>query len=426
MTLDTSPKDTHMGNSHRSLIAWAFYDFATSIAVVVYLIYFSQWLVIDHHVADLWYNLLFVGSSILLVATVPFTSVIADRLHHRMIFLRITTLCQFAFFLGTGIVASYFPLNSLTIAVAACLYLGSLYSHQFALVFYNALLPDVARQNAIGAGSGWGQMSKSVGTVCGVLLSIPFAHGSFHILGHSGRSQPFLPATVVSFVLTLPCLFQKEPAASNGIERTSRPGGYTRLFRELYQTPGVLYFLLGFFLFNDAVLTVQDNLPIYMQRVLAISDKVKSLLIGMGLLAAALGAILGGKLADKIGLKRSLLGVLGLWIALLPTLSAVRRVGPFGLISTLIGLTFGATWSISRALMARLAPRNQLSHAFGYYSIVERFSTLFGPLAWGIVVTVLANRGPVRYSIALLSMVAFIVLGLIMVIQVPAQRSDSL
>ena len=39
---------------------WSLYDFGNYISSIVVVLYFSQWLIIDHGVADLWYNLIFV------------------------------------------------------------------------------------------------------------------------------------------------------------------------------------------------------------------------------------------------------------------------------------------------------------------------------------------------------------------------------
>lgn len=411
--------------NRKPLFLWALYDFSTTIVIIVFLVYFSQWLVVENHVADFWYNLIFVAASLLLVVTVPIASVAADKRKNRMSFLRVITLLQFCFFFLTGAVAAYFPRTSSTIVLAGILYLFSIYLHQFALVFYNALLPDIAASGAVGAGSGLGQSAKSLGTVAGILLSIPLAHGSFRFLGHAGRSQTFLPATVIALLLVLPCLWLEEPQPSAKAANTPLNGGYLELFRKLLSYPGLILFLLGFFFFNDAILTIQDNLPIYMQRVLMISDRLKSLFIASGLGAAAVGAFIGGKLADKMGSKKFLVWLLAAWAIVLPCLAAVQQVRIFGMLATLIGAIYGMTWAVSRALMASLAPRDQLSHSFGYYSITERFSTLCGPLAWGVIVTTLSRQGPDRYRVALLSMVGFILLGLFMVARVPADARRS-
>jgi MFS-type transporter involved in bile tolerance (Atg22 family) len=70
-------------------------------------------------------------------------------------------------------------------------------------------------------------------------------------------------------------------------------------------------FLLAYFFFNDAIITSQNNFPIYVQRVFGVSDSIKSILLIGILLTSVLGAFLSGLVADKIGLKKTLSIVLG-------------------------------------------------------------------------------------------------------------------
>ena len=70
-------------------------------------------------------------------------------------------------------------------------------------------------------------------------------------------------------------------------------------------------FLLAYFFFNDAIITSQNNFPIYVQRVFGASDTTKSMLLIGILLTSVVGAFVSGLIADKIGLKRTLSIVLG-------------------------------------------------------------------------------------------------------------------
>jgi len=38
--------------STKSVTLWALYDFGNTIAIMVFVLYFSQWLVVDRHVPD--------------------------------------------------------------------------------------------------------------------------------------------------------------------------------------------------------------------------------------------------------------------------------------------------------------------------------------------------------------------------------------
>ena len=81
---------------------------------------------------------------------------------------------------------------------------------------------------------------------------------------------------------------------------------YLKTFKDLIKEPGVAWFLLSFFFFNDAILTGVNNFSIYLEQVFKVADKTKSML-AIGILAtSALGALLAGWLGDKIRLKKKL------------------------------------------------------------------------------------------------------------------------
>ncbi|MEK7140830.1 MAG: hypothetical protein AAB815_03530, partial [Patescibacteria group bacterium] len=51
-----------------------------------------------------------------------------------------------------------------------------------------------------------------------------------------------------------------------------------------------------------------------------------------------------------------------------------------------------------------------------FYTLAERFATLFGPLTWGGIIVVLGTQHT-SYRIAMLSMTAFVIIGLIILLK---------
>jgi UMF1 family MFS transporter len=390
---------------------------------MVFIVYFSQWLVVENHVADIWYNFIFVGASLLLAVTVPLAAIRADRFSGRTHFLRLLTISQFLLLAVTGLLASYTRYTSLVLTLTVVCYGLSIYCHQFALVFYNALLPDIAQRGTQGFVSGVGQCAKWLGTMAGLFIALPFVHSASSAFGHPGRSRAFLPATIISSLLTIPALFIREPKATVlGAVENKVDVSYAEKARRLLWHPGVASYLLAFFLFNDAILTVQDNMPIYMQRVMLITDRAKSIVLALGLIGAAVGAVSGGKVGDRIGLKRSLTLILAAWVLFLPALASVRTFNLFTAALVLMGFMYGMTWAVTRAVMAYLAPSDQLTHAFGYYTLAERFSTFIGPVTWGAIVTIGSHHEVARYRVALMSMAVFVAAGLAASLRIPNDR----
>ncbi|MFA5230740.1 MAG: MFS transporter [Candidatus Paceibacterota bacterium] len=53
----------------------------------------------------------------------------------------------------------------------------------------------------------------------------------------------------------------------------------------------------------------------------------------------------------------------------------------FIVLSILMGFFYGATFTVARASMTALCPKEKLNFGFSFYTLAERFSTLVGPVA---------------------------------------------
>ncbi|MBI3289838.1 MFS transporter [Candidatus Microgenomates bacterium] len=403
--------------NRKNVFLWTLYDFANSIFVVVFFLYFSQWLVIDNGLPDLFYNLLFTGSSILLVLTSPVAGTIADKLGVKLLFLKVVTVLIFLALLAT----SLFTLQSKTTSVAitaGLLFMLANYFYQLSFAFYNSLLSDIAPSQKQGFISGLGNSLGWLGQFAGILITLP--------LVANGRENAFLPATIIFFVLSLPMLlFFKENKVVNKVKINvlSEYKEAIGNFRALVKSPGIGNYLLGFFFFNDAMLTAVNNFPIYLQQVFSVSDKVKSALLAAILITCAIGAFAAGWVSDKVGLKKSLIAILVCWIVVIPTMAIVTEFRIFVILAVVLGFLYGATWTVTRAVMTYLAPVGKLNQSFSYYTMFERFSTFVGPVAWGGITFYLLSAGSIRYQVAMASMTIFVLIGLLIVRNIPAKAT---
>lgn len=409
----------------RNIFLWTLYDFANSIVLIVFFLYFSQWLVVDNKVQDIWFNLIFIGSTFLLLFTSPIFGSIADKTGNKMPFLRIATILAFFGFLGTSLFANFGPTSQAFIIFASASFLLANYFYQFSFTFYNALLNDIAPPRVRGFVSGIGQSANWLGQIVGLLITLPLVTGSVFLIGRVGRSQAFLPATLIFFLLSLPMLlFFREQARTKKITTSlaREYKYYIRSFTKLWKTKGMRSFLLGYFFFNDAMLTAVNNLPIYLEQVFRVPDKTKSILLASSLLMSAVGALATGFVSDKVGLKKSLLVILVLWVIIFPLMAITTKFFLFSIALIAVGFLFGATWTVTRAVMSYLSPQNRLTHAFSYYTLAERFATFVGPVTWGLVTLLLKDTGDFRYRVALILMAIFILLGLLIVKNIPSEN----
>lgn len=397
----------------RNIFVWTLYDFANSIAVIVFFLYFSQWLVVDKGVADFWYNMIFVAGSVLLLVTSPAIGSLADQNGRQQIYLNYATVFVFVFFLGASLIILFFP----RYAAGAIIFFGlANYAYQQSLVFYNALLHEIAPPKSLGLVSGIGQAGNWLGQITGLLIALPLAGGALYIAGEPGRAQTFLPVTVIFFILALPMLFlfkiAKKPQPAKAPRLRDEYKKQWRLLKELLKAPGMGFFLLSYFIFSDAINTVSGNFPIYLENVFAVSDKTKSLLLVSILITSTIGAFGSGWISDRIGLKKTLAFVLGSWLVVLPGISVVTDFKIFVVLTILMGLLFGALWTAARAMMTALCPKEKLNFGFSFYTLAERVATLVAPLTWGLITLAFYHLGPMRYRIALFAMAVWVGVGL--------------
>src|SRR3989344_3748713 len=276
----------------KNIFLWTLYDFANSIVMIVFFLYFSQWLVVDKGVSDFWYNMIFTIGSVLLLATAPILGSIADKNGEQHNYLNKITILTFLCFLGVSFVTLFF---SNQVFLAALFFLLANYLYQFSFVFYNALLHYIAPRELWGRISGIGQTGNLLGQIVGLLITLPLASGTVYLVGETGRAQTFLPATIIFFILALPMLlFFKLPKQENidyKISLKEEYKGQWKQFKELISDKNMKLFLLAFFFFNDAVITVSINFPLYLENVFGVSDKLKTILLGGTLITSIFGAV---------------------------------------------------------------------------------------------------------------------------------------
>src|SRR3989344_2627053 len=410
----------------KNIFFWALYDFANSITTIVFFLYFSQWLVVDRGVSDFWYNMIFTIGSLILLLTAPILGSIADKNGKQQSYLNWITVLTFLSFLGVSFITLFF---SHKVFLTVLFFLFANYFYQFSFVFYNALLHYIAPSEKWGRVSGIGQTGNWLGQIAGLLITLPLASGAVYLVGEAGRAQTFLPATVIFFILALPMLLyfkiseQDQTVVKINIKEEYR--NYWTQFKELIKVPNLGLFLLSFFFFNDAVITAAINFPIYLEKVFAVADKTKSLILLGILVTSAIGAFCTGFVADKIGLKKTLLFVLGSWVFVFPALAIKSNFKLFIVFAVLMGFMYGATWTVTRDTMTALTPKEKLNFGFSFYTMAERVSTLVGPLAWGLTVYLLSGLGPTAYRTSVAVMAVFVVIGIVILRKVEIKEKTN-
>ena len=408
-------------DTKKNIFLWVLYDFANSIVSIVFFLYFAQWIVVNKGVPDLYFNLTFTISAILLLFTVPLTGTLLDKFLRRITGLRYATIFTAIFYGACALFAVYDkPIGALIFFT-----LG-LYSYLLSFTFYTPLINDISKHEKRGLISGLGISANYLGQITGLLIALPLSTGSLSFFGSNPRAETLLPSVLIFFILSLPMLILfKEPGKPK--EKLRLASRFKEMITEtklLFSFSSVGLFLLAYFLFNDAILTASNNFPIFIEQVWGVSDIVKTYILLGILVTSVIGGTLSGFIADKFGHKRTLMFILAGWIVILPFIGLINNFTLFVTGAIIMGLWFGSSWTVSRSVMAYVAPRGKHNLAFAYFGLAERASSFVGPVVWGLIVTNLISIGSFRYRLAGLAVTGFIILGLIALSYVKDDRKE--
>lgn len=389
----------------RNIYLWALYDFANSIIMIVFLFYFSQWLVVDSHKPDWWFNATLIVSSILFILTAPVIGQRLDITSRKLSGVRWTTALIFGTYLATTGIVLFAPSH---VFLATALSMFALYFYLVSFVFYTPMLNDISDETNRGYISGLGQGFNYAGQVIGLLITLPFATGAIYLFGTAGRPQTLLPATILFGIFALPMMIWfKEKESPSALDKISIRDEYAKIFhtiRQILSNRNLIFLLLGYFLFSDALLTFSNNFPLFLEKVYGASDAVKTYLTAGILTLSAVGSIILGKISDKKGSKRTLIWLIVCWAILFPVIAFAPSFKLVIIACLVAGLLFGAMWGISRSMVAEITHRSVEASSFSFYILAERFATLIGPITWSVVLASTASLGKISYSYAILSM----------------------
>jgi len=190
-------------------------------------------------------------------------------------------------------------------------------------------------------------------------------------------------------------------------------------FAEMRLYPQTLAFLLAFLFYNDGIQTVIVSSSVYAIRELHIDE---SLVLATFLLTqfVAIGGALGfGRIAARIGAKRTVLIGIAIWLVVV----VVGFVIPSGSVAALfglgaaIGVVMGGTQALSRSMYSQLVPLGRESEYFSFYQAMERGTSWLGTLAFGLVF-----QFTLSYRLALVALAAFFVVGGVLLTRVDMRK----
>lgn len=397
------------------ILSWSLYDLANQFFVLnVVSLYFVRWLTLEKGVPEIFYSVSF-GISIFLVAVLaPFFGTISDLTKRRRPFLVYFTLLSIGFTMLLGLSQNIF-LELLFFAIAN-------FGCQIAVVFYNAQIVDIAPKKRIGLVSGFGRMLAYSGAILALYIVKP-------VVLKNGYQAAFFPTGILFLVFSLPCLiFVKDKTSAPEMRLISffKKERIIHVFNSLKRTafeskmyPGLLDFLKAAFFGFSAVNVIILFMSIYATRVLGLNEAQIVNLIAFSALFAIIGSLFSGFISDFLGYKRCLCLTFILWSFCFFAGALIRSAWLYWFVGAAVGLAIGSTWVVSRALAVKLVPEEKIGEMFGLCNLVGYLAAVLGAIFWGTLLLLLSGLAEVGYRVAFLSLVLFMLLGIIYLLRLP-------
>ena len=299
------------------------------------------------------------------------------------------------------------------------------------VVFYDALLPHVARRDELDQLSTTGFAVGYVGS--GLLLIVNLAciqnpewFGLPHGEGLSVRQSTlptrvaFLSVAAWWMVFTLPLLLRvREPAPVRSVMRGSGiSSSVTQLaqtLRELRSHKEAMKMLLAFMVYNDGIATIIRMSVIYAGSK-GLDEKT---VIGSILALQFIGvpfSILFGRLSVRVGVKPMILVGLGVYSAITVFAYFMTETWQFVALAVLVGMVQGGTQGLSRSLFASMIPASRTGEFFALFGVFEKFASILGPTLYGAVILWTGSS-----RTAILSILVFFALGAFLLVRVDVE-----
>jgi len=430
---------SRLGLSRPELRAWAMYDWAvsavqTTIMVAVFPLYFVDIAKLDLPESRATQAIATANTIVAIVLAVlsPVLGAVSDYVAAKKRMLGASMV------VGAAAVAGMFFVQQGDYRMALVLFVISLIGATASTVFYDALLPHIASEDEIDRVSSAGYAIGYIGG--GLLLALNLAWilkpAWFGLpagpnLSDADRTLPtrlaLLSVAIWWVVFSIP-LFRRVPEPPRTREADEGRDGnvlvvpFVRVaetFRALRGYKHAFLMLLAFMIYNDGIQTIQKMATTYGKEM----GIANSVLITAILVVQFVGvpfSFLFGAIANRIGAKRAIFIGLLVYAGISILGYYMRTAAHFVLLAAMVATVQGGTQALSRSLFASLIPTHKSGEFFGFYSVFEKFASIFGPLLFWVTI---ATTGSSRNAI--LSVILFFAIGALVLSRVRVKEGQA-
>ena len=196
------------------------------------------------------------------------------------------------------------------------------------------------------------------------------------------------------------------PESGNALKQSFGQLGQT--LKDIRNYPVTLTFLLAYLFFNDGIQTVIASSSTYGAEELGFGQSVLIATILLVQFVGMVGALVFGKAAERFGARPVILVGLGIWMLIVTSAYFLPegQVAPFLTLAFGIGIVLGGTQALARSYFSLLIPRGREAEYFSFYHAMERGTSWFGTLVFGLVYQLTDSYRP-----AIFALIAFFVIG---------------
>lgn len=291
------------------------------------------------------------------------------------------------------------------------------------LVFYDSLLPHVARPEETDRVSAAGYALGYLGGGLLLLLNLawilqPAAFG-FADAAQATKAS-FASVAVWWLVFSLP-LFRRVPEPEHVLEVGEAPGRHAlvaafarlrRTFGEIRRYRHAFTFFLAVLLYQDGIQTIIRMASVYGAEI-GIGQTSQIAAFVMVQFIGIPCAFLFGALGARIGTRRALFIALGVYTLIAILGYFMTTATHFFVLAALVGTVQGGAQALSRALFSRLVPASRASEFFGFFAIAERFATVLGPAVFTLSVILTGSSRSAVLAIVVFFAAGAVLLGMV-------------
>lgn len=397
----------------KDIFVWSLFDFANStyatiIVAFVFAVFFKSVIANDMPIGDFYWSLGINISMIISAVLNPVCGAISDLSSNKKKFL--------FFFTMMSVIATclmYFTAPG-TILFAIILFIISNIGFQTGMTFYDAFIPEITTPEYYNKVSGIGYAVGYLGSLISVFLVFPLK---------DNPNLLFVVTGIIFLLFSLPLfLFLKEkknvipPPDVNYIKY-----GLTKVKNSLTHIgtrPDLKNFLISFFFYIDSVNTIIFFAGIFASTTLGFTITQLAIFFILVQITALIGSLVFAKIGDKLGEIKSLnINIIFWFIIILAIFIFVNKdsyvyiggmqIHLFYIIGSFAGFFLGSTQSLSRSVMSKLLPYENKAEFFGFYALLDKTSTLLGPLLFGLVSWLSGDQ-----KLAVLSLIVLFAVGI--------------